>query len=326
MAGDVVRRLMVRTMAQQRSDVVEAATAPYQYALELAQSALRTQLLTEENPRATVLSADGIGAFDLISRKSMLEVLMRVEGGPSIMPCVSMFYGQPLSGLWESDNGTVHTIEQGEGGEQDDPLMPLLFALGQHAALSAIDNSLGADDRLMAFLDDAHSVTLPEGLGNCYGSVQQELWAHSRIRIHEGKTKVWNSGGDREFCDELERISQATDFEGRVWKDRRRQPENRASECWGLHWGTLVSWKPLCACASRTTNFCWTAPQQCPICSRHGLSFFIVPQPLPLICCVLSDLTWFEGLLKGSMRDCGGFWAQICRTRDLELGIGRFVI
>ena len=37
------------------------------------------QLLIE-NPRAIVLSIDGIGAFDLISLKSMFEVLMRVEG------------------------------------------------------------------------------------------------------------------------------------------------------------------------------------------------------------------------------------------------------
>ena len=39
------------------------------------------QTLTEDDPRTTVLSIDGIGAFNLISRKSMLEALM-TEGGP----------------------------------------------------------------------------------------------------------------------------------------------------------------------------------------------------------------------------------------------------
>ena len=29
--------------------------------------------------------------------------------------------------LWEDDGGEVHTIPQGEGGEQGNPLMPLLF-------------------------------------------------------------------------------------------------------------------------------------------------------------------------------------------------------
>ena len=160
--------LATSTKARQMSDVVEAATAPYQYALSTRAGteciAHALQLLTEGNPRATVLSIDGLGAFDLISRKSMLEALMRVDGGPAIRPFVRMFYVQPSSYLWEGDDGTVHHIEQGQGGEQGDPLMPLLFALGQHAALCAIDNSLGVDDRLMAFLDDVYVVTLPESL------------------------------------------------------------------------------------------------------------------------------------------------------------------
>ena len=63
--GDIVRRLVARTTAQQMSDVVEAATAPYQCALSTRAGteciAHALQLLTEENPRATVLSIDGIG-------------------------------------------------------------------------------------------------------------------------------------------------------------------------------------------------------------------------------------------------------------------------
>ena len=97
--GDILRGLVARSIAEQMSIVVEAATAPYQYALS---TRARTeciahilQTLTEDNPRTTVLSIDGIGAFDLISRKSMLEALMRVEGGPDIMPFVRQFYGQP---------------------------------------------------------------------------------------------------------------------------------------------------------------------------------------------------------------------------------------
>ena len=31
--------------------------------------------------------------------------------------------------------GVTHEIHQGEGGEQGDPLMPLLFALGLHKSL-----------------------------------------------------------------------------------------------------------------------------------------------------------------------------------------------
>ena len=47
--------------------------------------------------------------------------------------------------------GTVHHIPQGEGGEQDDPLMPLLCALGQHSALVAVSERLRDDEILFAF-------------------------------------------------------------------------------------------------------------------------------------------------------------------------------
>ena len=110
--GDVLRRLVARTIAQQMSDVVEAATAPYQYALSTRAGteciAHILQTVTEDNPRTTVISIDGIGAFDLISRKSMMEALMRVQGGPDITPFVRQFYGQPSTYLWESEDGTAH--------------------------------------------------------------------------------------------------------------------------------------------------------------------------------------------------------------------------
>ena len=213
----------MRTIAQQMSDVVEAATAPYQYALSTRAGteciAHILQTVTEDNPRTTVLSIDGIGAFDLISRKSMLEALMRVQGGPDITPFVRQFYVQPSTYLWESEDGTEHHVEQGEGGEQGDPLMPLLFALGQHASLRAIDDRLAEGDRLMAFLDDVYITTDPERLQHAYECVERVLWRHSRIRVHEGKTQVWNSGGERpEFCDVLERVAQVADPEARVWK------------------------------------------------------------------------------------------------------------
>ena len=46
------------------------------------------QTLTDLDDRATVLSIDGIGAFDLISRGSMLEGLRSVDGGSSALPFV----------------------------------------------------------------------------------------------------------------------------------------------------------------------------------------------------------------------------------------------
>ena len=84
-AGDIIRRLVARTVAQQLSPVVERVTAPFQYAMttragtECVAHAL--QALTEADPTATVTSLDGVSAFDLISRRAMLESLAAIPGG-----------------------------------------------------------------------------------------------------------------------------------------------------------------------------------------------------------------------------------------------------
>ena len=86
------------------------------------------------NARATVMSIDGISAHDLVSRKAMLQGLKDLTAGRSALPFVSMFYGTPSSYLREDSTGRVHTILQGEGGEQGIDAFALLpwpaFSLG----------------------------------------------------------------------------------------------------------------------------------------------------------------------------------------------------
>ena len=112
----------------------------------------------------------------------------------------------------------VHRIPQGEGGEQGDPLMPLLFAVGQHGALAATQESLQAGERLVAFLDDMYTVTLPERVGPVNVTLQAEP-GDTKITVHGGETKVWNSAGERpEACHELERVARLSDPEAIVWR------------------------------------------------------------------------------------------------------------
>ena len=126
----------------------------------------------------------------------MLTALHDMPDGTSILPFVLQFYGHPSTHLWEDENGVVHEIQQGEGGEQGDPLMPALFALGQHRALIAIQESLRPTEKLMAFHDDVY-VLSPERVGPVEESVELELWEQARIRVNQGKTQVWNRCGDR---------------------------------------------------------------------------------------------------------------------------------
>ena len=117
--------------------------------------------------------------------------------------------------LWEDDAGTVHHIEQGEGGEQGDMLMPLVFSLGQHAALQAVKDQLLEGERLFAFLDDIYVVTTPERVCHVYTLLHVELQRHSSIQINGGKTRVWNAAGERPpACDLLEWLSP----DERVWR------------------------------------------------------------------------------------------------------------
>ena len=116
-----------------------------------------------------------------------------VSGGSAILPFVRLFYSSPSAYLWEDDDGRVHTIHQGEGGEQGDALMPLLFCVGQHAALEAIQRGLNPNEKLLAFLDDVYFASKPQRVGRLHNSAQEELWTHCRIRVHAGKTHVWQS-------------------------------------------------------------------------------------------------------------------------------------
>ena len=109
------------------------------------------QTITDLDNRATVVSNDGVGAYDLISRNAMEGFwLLRMEQGDQILPFVRCFYGSPSTYLWEDESGNVQDIPQGEGGEQGDPLMPLLFALGLHGALSAVKARLRDGEKVFA--------------------------------------------------------------------------------------------------------------------------------------------------------------------------------
>ena len=105
--GDVFRRLVARTMAQQLNAAVERATSPFQYELTTRAGvecvAHVVQSLTGLDPGVTVLSVDDAGAFDLISRGAMLEGLrgVKVERQPSRL-CLYSTY------IWEDDAGITH--------------------------------------------------------------------------------------------------------------------------------------------------------------------------------------------------------------------------
>ena len=241
--GDVIRRLMARTVAQQVATNVEQATAPFQYALSTRAGcecvSHVVQALCEANPNTTIVSVDGVSAYDTISREAMMRGLLDMEGGETVLPFVRQFYGRVSQYLWEDDAGVTHTILQGEGGEQGDPLMPMLYSFWQHRALEAIHNNFHPTEILLAFLDDVFAVTpRPDRVGTIYGSIHDNMWVHSSTRIDGGKTQVWNGAGSKpDICEVLDRVAQAADPEAKVWEGSEVPPNQQGLKILGAPFG-----------------------------------------------------------------------------------------
>ena len=90
--------------------------------------------------------------------------------------------------------------------------MPALFSLGQHSALVAVQEQLGPDERLFAFLDDTYVTSSPN----------KEGFMDTRTNPDLKKTQIWNQGGEKPpGCDALTTDAQRHDPNANVWKGDR---------------------------------------------------------------------------------------------------------
>ena len=68
----------------------------------------------------------------------------------------------------------------------------------------------------------------PTVLGQSFAILEQELQAHAEIRLHLGKTQVWNRGGvTPDGVDELQRRARRLKPEAVVWKGDPQLPEEQ---------------------------------------------------------------------------------------------------
>ena len=81
---------------------------------------------------------------------------MKLPRARNILPFVRMFYGEVSSYLLDAEDGSTHDIRQAEGGEQGDPLMPILFSLGMDRALKMGTAHLESGELAFAYLDDVY--------------------------------------------------------------------------------------------------------------------------------------------------------------------------
>ena len=97
--------------------------------------------------------------------------------------------------------------------------MPLLFALGQHTALSEASGRMREGERSAAFLDDLYAVSPPDRTVECHNVMAEELWQHARIRLNQGKTCAFNKSGEAPTRIEvLQAAAARVDPDARVWR------------------------------------------------------------------------------------------------------------
>ena len=106
-----------------------------------------------------------------------------------------MYYGTTSQYVWHDSTGRSHTIEQGEGGEQGDSLMPALFSIGMAEALRNAQTTLQPNETLLAYLDDTYILSTPDRALTAYTSVTTTLRNHTGIDSNLGKTVCWNKAG-----------------------------------------------------------------------------------------------------------------------------------
>ena len=110
--------------------------------------------------RATIISVDGIGAFDHVSRAAMFEALRRDSRLATLIPFVRQFYGQDSSYLFYDASGHAHEVLQAPGGRRGTrrPLDARVVS-GRHPPSTSCYSGRTPRRRapLCAFLDDAYT-------------------------------------------------------------------------------------------------------------------------------------------------------------------------
>ena len=197
--GGSLRRLVARTLAKQFSKVFETECAPFQYALSTRAGTdcvgHMLRAATDAKPTATILSVDGIGAFDHVHRSAMLGRLLCMPAARALLPFVRLSYAQPSQYSWYDEDGVRRTVTQAEGGEQGDPLMPLLLSIGIHGVLEEVATHLEDGEQLCAFLDDVYLLCEPARVEPLYKVLEEAMMRIAGIRLHQGQTRAWNKAG-----------------------------------------------------------------------------------------------------------------------------------
>ena len=105
-------------LAKQFVKVFEAECSRFQYALSTRAGTdcvgHMLRAATDSDPSMTILSVDGIGAYDHIFRSATLGRLLEMPGTRELLPFVRLSYAQPSCYGWHDQEGRRRTVTQAE--------------------------------------------------------------------------------------------------------------------------------------------------------------------------------------------------------------------
>ena len=135
-----------------------------------------------------------VGAYDHVFRSSILPKLLEVPGLRPLLPFVRSIYARPSRYVWQDDVGQRHEVHQHEGGEQGDPLMPLVFRLAIQNALAVVKREMRVGEELCLLGRRENLVVPSQGTVLVQLGWRKTLLSMSGIQIHTGN-KVLESHG-----------------------------------------------------------------------------------------------------------------------------------
>ena len=117
--------------------------------------------------------------------------------------------------LWEDDVGDIHTIRQGEGGEQGDALMPFCLPLANTVHSPQSRRTWKTANIYSRSWTTSTPQALPTEWDLCMLFSRNTCTVTPASGSKEGKRRC---GIKLDACDVLERIAQESDLQARVWK------------------------------------------------------------------------------------------------------------
>ena len=150
-----------------------------------------------------------------------------------------------------------------------------------------------------------------------YKSLDEHLWAFSRIRIHRRKTQVWNAVDDRpEFCDVLEQIAQRSDPHVRVWRGSALPLDKQGVKISGTPMGHPQFVEAYLCKKTAAQEVLLNAFLRSLIYNPHGPSYFIASTRVNYLLRVVKP----EATRAYSQRHNEGLWKCFCKILHVDPG------